>query len=163
MWNIQRIVHSNLAMAPTSEPMLPTNTADAEQHGANTQQRASAIADLTSAADAGQHGTNSHQRAPAIGEVTLAATEVASLAGLDVYPGARFFTKGPRPCAVEYDGVPGNRRGGLPKGTQVVILEALVHVISERRYVAARIHSTFGSGYGWINLCCENQRFVMPS
>ena len=149
-------------MASTSEPMLPTNAADAEQHGTNTQQRASAIVGVTSAADAGQHGANSQERPSAIGEVTLEATEVAWLAGLDVYPGARFFTKGPRPCAVEYDGVPGNRRVALPEASQVVILEALVHVISEKRYVAARIHSTFGSGYGWINLCCESQRFVMP-
>ena len=140
---------------------------DAEQHGANTQQPASAASDVMSAADAGRHRTNSQQRPSAIGEVTLEAIEVGRLAGLDVYPGARFFTKGPRRCAVECDGVVGNSRGGyvgatLLEGTEVVILEAVMHVISERRYVAARIHSVWGGGYGWIMVCCETRRFVIP-
>ena len=80
---------------------------------------------------------------------------------LDVYPGLRFFTEGKRPRTAKYDSVPGNRRGPLPEGTNVVTLEALVHVISEKRYAVARIHSTLGGGDGWINLCCETQRPVM--
>lgn len=94
--------------------------------------------------------------------VSEEAVEVALLAHLDVHPGARFFTRGPQPCAVEYSAVPGERRGRVATGTEVVVLEAITHTLYGYRYVAARIASTYGDGDGWINLCREDQRFVVP-
>lgn len=90
------------------------------------------------------------------------AVQAALLAGLDLFPGAKFFTRGPKPCAVEYSAVPGQRRGRIATGTQVEVLEVKAHVVGDYVYVAARIRSTFGSGDGWINLCREHERFVVP-
>ena len=90
------------------------------------------------------------------------AIQIAARAGLTLFVGARFYTCGPKPCAVEYSGVPGERRGRVETGTEVTVLEYKVHVRRGYSYVAVRVNSNYGEGYGWINICCEGNRFVVP-
>ena len=54
------------------------------------------------------------------------AIQIAARAGLTLFVGARFYTCGPEPCAVEYSGVPGERRGRVETGTEVTVLEYLI-------------------------------------
>ena len=75
---------------------------------------------------------------------------------------SKFYTRGPFPCAIEYSDVPGQKRGRVETGTEVTVLEYKVHVRQGYSYVAARVDSNFGDGYGWINICCEGIRFVVP-
>ena len=90
------------------------------------------------------------------------AIQIAARAGLTLFVGARFYTRGPQPCAVEYSGVPGERRGRVETGTEVTVLEYKVHVRRGYSYVAVRVNSNFEDGYGWINICREGIRFVVP-
>ena len=90
------------------------------------------------------------------------AIQIAARAGLTLFVGARFYTCGPQPCAVEYSGVPGERRGRVETGTEVTVLEYKVHVRRGYSYVAVRVNSNFEDGYGWINICREEIRFVVP-
>ena len=90
------------------------------------------------------------------------ARRLAFMADLHLYRGARYYTKGPAPCAVEYAAVPGERRGRVATGTEVTVLGAKVHRVKGNRYVAIRIESTCAAGYGWINICRERTRFVVP-
>ena len=90
------------------------------------------------------------------------AIQIAARAGLTLFVGAKFYTCGPQPCAVEYSGVPGERRGRVETGTEVTVLEYKVHVRRGYSYVAVRVNSNFEDGYGWINICREGIRFVVP-
>ena len=121
-----------------------------------------AMAYLAMAEDLAQE-TQQPRRHRATCGVSRDAVEVARLAHLDVHVGATFFTKGPKPCAVEYSAVPGVRRGRIATGTKIVVLEAKTHTCDGYRYVAARIASTYGVGDGWVNLCRDAQRFVVPT
>ena len=87
------------------------------------------------------------------------AIQIAARAGLTLFVGARFYTCGPEPCAVEYSGVPGERRGRVETGTEVTVLEYKVHVRRGYSYVAVRVNSNFGDGYGWFNICSEWGRY----
>ena len=95
-------------------------------------------------------------------QVSEDAVDIAARAGLTLALGERFYTKGPVPCAVEYTGVPGERRGRVETGTEVIVLDTKVHRIRGYSYVAVKIHSQFEDGFGWINICREDIRFVVP-
>ena len=83
----------------------------------------------------------------------------AKLEGVQV--GCFVATMGPKPCAVEYSGCPGTRRGRLPDGLVIEVLELKLHWIEDYRYVAARFRSWHNEeGEGWCNLCAEGTAFV---
>ena len=87
------------------------------------------------------------------------ARRLAYMADLHLYRGARYYTTGP---AFAYAAVPGERRRRVATGTEVTVLGARVHRVKGKRYVAIRIESTCAAGYGWINICRERTRFVVP-
>ena len=126
-------------------------------------QGAPTTSEAVSTAATDQEAQQPPEDVPYTSEITDEAVQVALLAGLNLSLGAKFFTMGPQPCAVEYTGVPGERRGRVRTGTEITVLEAKVHTLYDYRYVAARIASTFEDGYGWINLCREETRFVVPT
>ena len=86
--------------------------------------------------------------------------DVADSAGLNLGLGARFRTTRPQR---EHTDVPGESRGLVAAGTEVTVLGARLHRWHGRRYVEVRIKSAIAEGYGWIYICCESTRFVVPS
>ena len=139
-------------MAPEEEPQDPQETMQPGTRDAPTAVHDGQGAEPDDPGDEPDRGD----------DVDDPAIQIAARAGLTLFVGAKFYTRGPQPCAVEYSGVPGERRGRVETGTEVTVLEYKVHVRRGYSYVAVRVNSNFEDGYGWINICCEGTRFVVP-
>ena len=87
--------------------------------------------------------------------VSLSAQRHALAAGCgDLQVGSVFYTKGPRPCAREYDGAPGGLIGSLEPGTKLTVLEAKTHIVDDEWvYVAIKVVSVLLPGmFAWVNI-----------